>query len=43
MLFAGGTKGLALDAERLALKVVEGDDPAVIVHDPETNAASRRC
>ena len=35
MLFAGGTKGLALDRERLALKVVEGDDPDVIVHDPK--------
>jgi 2-oxoglutarate ferredoxin oxidoreductase subunit beta len=34
MLFAGGAKGLALDVERLSLKVVEGDDPAVIVHDP---------
>jgi 2-oxoglutarate ferredoxin oxidoreductase subunit beta len=34
MLFAGGTKGLALDTERLALKVVEGDDPNVITHDP---------
>jgi 2-oxoglutarate ferredoxin oxidoreductase subunit beta len=34
MLFAGGTKGLALDTERLALKVVEGDDPNVIVHEP---------
>jgi 2-oxoglutarate ferredoxin oxidoreductase subunit beta len=34
MLFAGGAKGLALDVERLCLKVVEGDDPAVIVHDP---------
>jgi len=34
MLFANGTKGLALDVERLALKVVEADDPAVIVHDP---------
>jgi 2-oxoglutarate ferredoxin oxidoreductase subunit beta len=34
MLFAGGTKGLALDVEKLALKVVPGDDPSVIVHDP---------
>ena len=34
MLFAGGTKGIALDRERLALKVVEGDDPGVLVHDP---------
>ena len=35
MLFAGGTKGLALDIDRLCLKVVPGDDPAVIVHDPK--------
>src|SRR6476660_9530014 len=34
MLFAGGAKGLALDVDRLALKVVAADDPAVIVHDP---------
>jgi 2-oxoglutarate ferredoxin oxidoreductase subunit beta len=34
MLFAGGSKGIALDTERLALKVVPGDDPNVIVHDP---------
>ena len=38
MLFAGGTKGIALDVERLALKVVEGDDPAVLVHDPKNRA-----
>jgi 2-oxoglutarate ferredoxin oxidoreductase subunit beta len=34
MLFAGGAKGLALDRERLALKVVPGDDPEVLIHDP---------
>jgi len=34
MLFANGTKGLALDTERLALKVVDGTDPSIIVHDP---------
>jgi 2-oxoglutarate ferredoxin oxidoreductase subunit beta len=34
MLFAGGTRGIALDTERLCLKVVEGDDPSVITHDP---------
>jgi 2-oxoglutarate ferredoxin oxidoreductase subunit beta len=34
MLFAGGSKGLALDRERLALKVVAGDDPEVLIHDP---------
>ena len=33
MLFAGGTKGLALDRERLALKVVDAGDPDVLVHD----------
>ena len=27
MLFAGGAKGIALDAETLTLKVVAGDDP----------------
>ncbi len=32
MLFANGTKGIALDTERLALKVVDGDDPSVLVH-----------
>jgi 2-oxoglutarate ferredoxin oxidoreductase subunit beta len=35
MLFADGTKGLALDVENLRLKVVPGDDPSVIVHDPK--------
>ena len=35
MLFAGGTKGLALDTRAAGLKVVEADDPAVIVHDPD--------
>jgi 2-oxoglutarate ferredoxin oxidoreductase subunit beta len=35
MLFAGDAKGLALDVDRLCLKIVEGDDPAVIVHDPK--------
>jgi len=35
MLFAGGEKGLALDIENLRLKVVAGDDPAVIVHNPK--------
>ena len=35
MLFANGAKGLALDVEKLCLKVVEGDDPSVIVHDPK--------
>jgi 2-oxoglutarate ferredoxin oxidoreductase subunit beta len=35
MLFDGGTKGLALDVEKLALKIVDGDDPSVIVHNPK--------
>jgi 2-oxoglutarate ferredoxin oxidoreductase subunit beta len=35
MLFAKGAKGLALDVEKLCLKVVDGDDPAVITHDPK--------
>jgi 2-oxoglutarate ferredoxin oxidoreductase subunit beta len=34
MLFDGGTRGLALDVEKLALKVVDGADPNVITHDP---------
>lgn len=32
MLFAGGTKGIALDGDKLRLKVVAGDDPAVLTH-----------
>ena len=40
MLFAGGAKGLALDIERLALKVVDGDDPAVLVHDPKNRGVA---
>jgi len=35
MLFANGTKGLALDVENLRLTVVDGEDPAVIVHNPK--------
>jgi 2-oxoglutarate ferredoxin oxidoreductase subunit beta len=34
MLFAAGTKGLALDRDRLALKVVPAGDPDVLIHDP---------
>jgi 2-oxoglutarate ferredoxin oxidoreductase subunit beta len=33
LIFAGGTKGLALDRETLTLKVVEASDPEVLVHD----------
>jgi 2-oxoglutarate ferredoxin oxidoreductase subunit beta len=35
MLFAGGAEGIALDVATLKLKVVDGDDPSVIVHDPK--------
>jgi 2-oxoglutarate ferredoxin oxidoreductase subunit beta len=38
MLFAGGTKGIALDTERLALKLVEADDASVLIHDPKNRA-----
>jgi 2-oxoglutarate ferredoxin oxidoreductase subunit beta len=38
MLFAGGASGIALDTERLCLKVVAGDDPSVLVHDPKNRA-----
>jgi 2-oxoglutarate ferredoxin oxidoreductase subunit beta len=34
MLFDGGSKGIALDRDRLALKVVEDSDPEVLIHDP---------
>ena len=34
MLFDGGSKGIALDRDRLALKVVEAGDPDVLIHDP---------
>ena len=40
MLFAGGTKGLALDMERHMLKVVEGDSGEVLVHDPRNRAVA---
>ncbi|MEO6433769.1 MAG: 2-oxoacid:ferredoxin oxidoreductase subunit beta [Sphingomicrobium sp.] len=35
MLFENDSKGLALDTATLKLKVVEADDPAVIIHDPK--------
>jgi 2-oxoglutarate ferredoxin oxidoreductase subunit beta len=38
MLFAGGTKGIALDTERLSLKLVEADDASVLIHDPKNRA-----
>jgi len=40
MLFAGGEKGLALDTKTLQLKVVPGDDPDVIVHDPKNRGVA---
>jgi 2-oxoglutarate ferredoxin oxidoreductase subunit beta len=40
MLFAGGTKGIALDPEALTLKVVPGEDPSVIVHDPRNRSVA---
>ena len=40
MLFAGGAKGIALDPVALTLKVVAGDDPAVIVHDPRNRSVA---
>ncbi len=36
MLFAGGKRGLAFDAERMSLRVVDEGDPDVVVHD-QTN------
>ncbi len=36
MLFAGGARGIAFDAERMALRVVDAGDPNVLVHD-QTN------
>ncbi len=40
MLFAGGSKGIALDAQALALKVVDADDPDVIVHDTKNRSVA---
>jgi 2-oxoglutarate ferredoxin oxidoreductase subunit beta len=40
MLFAGGAKGVALDRDALTLKVVAGDDPDVIIHDPTNRAVA---
>ncbi len=40
MLFAGGAKGIALDTVALTLKVVAGDDPSVIVHDPRNRSVA---
>ncbi len=38
MLFAGGAKGIALDTDALTLKVVAGDDPAVLIHNPRNRS-----
>jgi 2-oxoglutarate ferredoxin oxidoreductase subunit beta len=40
MLFANGEKGLALDFDTLKLKVVAGDDPAVLTHDPKNRGVA---
>jgi 2-oxoglutarate ferredoxin oxidoreductase subunit beta len=40
MLFANGAKGIALDMERHALKIVAGDDAAVLVHDPKNKGVA---
>ena len=40
MLFAGGAKGIALDIATLTLKVVDGDSPDVIVHDPRNRGVA---
>ena len=40
MLFAGGTKGIALDMDRHLLKVVEGDSDEVLVHDPKNRSVA---
>ena len=40
MLFAGETKGLALDMDRHMLKVVDGDSAEVILHDPRNRAVA---
>ncbi len=40
MLFAGGARGIALDPHALTLKVVAGDDPTVIVHDPRNRSVA---
>ena len=43
MLFAGDTKGIALDRERLALKVVDADDPGRPRPRPQEPRRSRTC
>ena len=40
MLFAGGSKGLALDMDRHMLKIVEGDSEEVLIHDPRNRAVA---
>ena len=40
MLFAGGTKGIALDTDALRLKVVAGDSDEVIVHNPKNRSVA---
>ncbi len=40
MLFAGGAKGIALDSVNLTLRVVDGDSPDVITHDPKNRGVA---
>ena len=40
MLFANGEKGIALDTEHLVLKIVPGDSPDVITHDPKNRSVA---
>ena len=40
MLFANGEKGIALDTEHLVLKVVPGDSPEIITHDPKNRGVA---
>jgi 2-oxoglutarate ferredoxin oxidoreductase subunit beta len=40
MLFAAGSKGIALDMEHHRLKVVDGDSDEVLVHDPKNRSVA---
>jgi 2-oxoglutarate ferredoxin oxidoreductase subunit beta len=40
MLFANGAKGIALDSVNLTLRVVEGDSPDVLTHDPKNRSVA---
>jgi 2-oxoglutarate ferredoxin oxidoreductase subunit beta len=41
MLFAAGTKGIAFNADRLALEIVEASSPAVLTHDPKNRTLAQ--